>query len=79
MKIYANLLGKWTELNDNFSINGERVESFFEKLTNQESFDINLNNGFVKVENNEKSLSFEIHYTCIQKIDGEDKDSKWLY
>ena len=79
MKIYANLLGKWTELNDDFSINGGRVETFFENLTNEESFDTKLNNGFVKVENTEKNLSFEIHYTCIQKIDGEEKDSEWLY
>lgn len=79
MKIYANLLGKWTELNDDFSINGGRVETFFEKLTNEESFDTKLNNGFVKVENAKRKLSFEIHYTCIQRIDEEEKKSGWMY
>ena len=79
MKIYANLLGKWTELNDDYSINGVKIENFFETLTNHENFDIKLNNGFVKLENSKNNTSYEIHYTCLQKINGENSNQNWLY
>ena len=66
MKVYANLLGVWTELTEDYSINGTSPVNFVEKVLIAENGSeiLKYNNEFVKILTPKNS--YHIHKSCIQ-------------
>lgn len=64
--VYANLLGKWTLLNDEYNINGVPADTFVTTFLDTEGA-TNYTNNFVQV--NHRSEQFYIHISQVQWTD----------
>lgn len=63
MRIYANLLGVWTELTDDDNISGQPPAYFVDQtLVSKELTE--LSNNFVEVTSN--NVKYYVHISCIQ-------------
>lgn len=66
MFVYANLLGKWTELTEDDTIDGSNPEQFVENCLIAENAyeNFKFNNEFVEVVIGKNA--YHIHKSCIQ-------------
>ena len=68
MIVYANLLGKWTELTDEYTIDGTTPEKFVENiLIGPDAYKTSrITNSFVEIMIN--NTAYHVHESCIQYI-----------
>lgn len=64
--VYVNLLGNWTNLTKNDTINGESAEDFAREILTTNSLDLSNKNGFCKVTHN--NTDYIVHFSQIQYL-----------